>query len=30
MQNDLLNTARRAYCEEQKGYKDAQNTPKGT
>ena len=30
MRNDLLNTARQAHIEEQKGYKVAQNTPKGT
>jgi hypothetical protein len=30
MRNDLLNIARRARIEEQKGYKDAQIMPKGT
>jgi hypothetical protein len=30
MRNDLLNTARRTRIEERKGYKDAQNTQKGT
>ena len=29
MRNDLPNTARRARIEERKGYKVAQNTPKG-